>query len=61
MNQLLHLKALLGNANGEGQHQTALKECDRITLTLDEREQLHPEQSTTAIVTYHPVAKYFSA
>jgi 5-methyltetrahydrofolate--homocysteine methyltransferase len=35
--------------------------CDRINLTLDASEQLYPEQSTTAIITYHPVAKYFSA
>ncbi|MCT7964156.1 methionine synthase [Laspinema sp. D1] len=34
---------------------------DRIHLYMDESEQLYPEQSTTAIVTYHPVAKYFSA
>ncbi len=34
---------------------------DRIKLYMDESEQLYPEQSTTAIVTYHPVAKYFSA
>jgi 5-methyltetrahydrofolate--homocysteine methyltransferase len=34
---------------------------DRINLYMDESEQLHPEQSTTGIVAYHPVAKYFSA
>jgi len=34
---------------------------DRINLYMDESEQLYPEQSTTAFVTYHPVAKYFSA
>jgi len=34
---------------------------DRINLHMDESEQLYPEQSTTAIVTYHPVSKYFSA
>ncbi len=34
---------------------------DRIHLHMDESEQLYPEQSTTAIITYHPVAKYFSA
>lgn len=34
---------------------------DRIGLTMDESEQLYPEQSTTAIITYHPAAKYFSA
>lgn len=35
--------------------------CDRINLYMDESEQLYPEQSTTAIITYHPAAKYFSA
>jgi 5-methyltetrahydrofolate--homocysteine methyltransferase len=28
---------------------------------MDESEQLYPEQSTTALIVYHPVAKYFSA
>lgn len=36
-------------------------EADRIDLYMDESEQLYPEQSTTAIVAYHPVARYFSA
>ncbi|NCJ06867.1 methionine synthase [Synechococcales cyanobacterium C] len=35
--------------------------ADRIGLYMDESEQIYPEQSTTAIITYHPVAKYFSA
>jgi 5-methyltetrahydrofolate--homocysteine methyltransferase len=34
---------------------------DRIHLHMDESEQLYPEQSTTAIIAYHPAAKYFSA
>ena len=34
---------------------------ERIGMSMDESEQLYPEQSTTAIVTYHPAAKYFSA
>ncbi|MCZ8365435.1 MAG: methionine synthase [Microcystis sp. LE19-251.1A] len=33
---------------------------DRIGMSMDESEQLYPEQSTTAIITYHPTAKYFS-
>jgi 5-methyltetrahydrofolate--homocysteine methyltransferase len=41
--------------------QLELLGCDRINLYMDESEQLYPEQSTTAIVAYHPVAKYFSA
>ncbi len=34
---------------------------DRLHISMDESEQLYPEQSTTAIITYHPTAKYFSA
>jgi 5-methyltetrahydrofolate--homocysteine methyltransferase len=34
---------------------------DRIGLSMDASEQLHPEQSTTALIVYHPIAKYFSA
>ncbi|NMF66424.1 methionine synthase [Brasilonema octagenarum] len=41
--------------------QLELLEAERIDLHMDESEQLYPEQSTTAIITYHPVAKYFSA
>jgi 5-methyltetrahydrofolate--homocysteine methyltransferase len=35
--------------------------ADQIGMHMDESEQLYPEQSTTAIIAYHPVAKYFSA
>lgn len=38
-----------------------LLQGDRIHLHMDESEQLYPEQSTTAIIAYHPAAKYFSA
>ncbi|MEO0376774.1 MAG: methionine synthase, partial [Cyanobacteria bacterium P01_A01_bin.17] len=41
--------------------QLKLLGCDRIGLSIDESEQLYPEQSTTAFVSYHPVARYFSA
>ncbi|NEO28189.1 MAG: methionine synthase, partial [Kamptonema sp. SIO4C4] len=41
--------------------QLELMQTDRIGMYMDESEQLYPEQSTTAIITYHPVAKYFSA
>ena len=41
--------------------QLELLGSDRIGMTIDESEQLYPEQSTTAIVAYHPAAKYFSA
>ncbi|HEY9830796.1 MAG TPA: hypothetical protein V6D26_09460 [Stenomitos sp.] len=37
------------------------QECDRINLYMEESEQLYPEQSTTAIIAHHPVAKYLSA
>ena len=41
--------------------QLDLLETQRIDMYMDESEQLYPEQSTTAIVTYHSAAKYFSA
>ena len=34
---------------------------ERMGMTMDESEQLYPEQSTTALIVYHPTAKYFSA
>ncbi len=36
-------------------------DAKRVGLTMDESEQLHPEQSTTALIAYHPEARYFSA
>ncbi len=41
--------------------QLLLLDAKRINLTMDESEQLHPEQSTTAIISLHSKAKYFSA
>ena len=41
--------------------QLELLGAERIGLHMDESEQIYPEQSTTAIVAYHPAAKYFSA
>ena len=41
--------------------QLELLKAEQIGMTIDESEQLYPEQSTTAIVAYHPAAKYFSA
>ncbi|QNI48417.1 methionine synthase [Synechococcus sp. A15-60] len=35
--------------------------ADRIGLKMDESDQLHPEQSTTALVALHSTARYFSA
>ncbi|BAU11354.1 methionine synthase [Leptolyngbya sp. NIES-3755] len=41
--------------------QLELLDTERIGMSMDESEQLYPEQSTTAFVVYHPTAKYFSA
>jgi 5-methyltetrahydrofolate--homocysteine methyltransferase len=41
--------------------QLELLGVDRMKMHMDESEQLYPEQSTTAIITYHPAAKYFTA
>ncbi|MGN6243515.1 MAG: methionine synthase [Motilibacteraceae bacterium] len=38
-----------------------LLQPERIGVTLSEELQLHPEQSTDAIVVHHPEAKYFNA
>jgi 5-methyltetrahydrofolate--homocysteine methyltransferase len=38
-----------------------LLEPSRIGVELSEEFQLHPEQSTSAIITVHPEAKYFNA
>ena len=36
-------------------------EADRIGLSMDDSDQLEPEQSTTALVALHSQARYFSA
>lgn len=41
--------------------QLELLGTEKIEMSIDESEQLYPEQSTTAFVVYHPTAKYFSA
>ena len=38
-----------------------LLESDRIGVTVSEGFQLHPEQTTDAIICHHPMAKYFVA
>ena len=35
--------------------------ASRIGISIDESDQLIPEQSTTAIISLHSQAKYFSA
>jgi 5-methyltetrahydrofolate--homocysteine methyltransferase len=34
--------------------------AERIGVEMSDEDQLHPEQSTSAIVVLHPQAKYFS-
>ena len=36
-------------------------EAERIGLSMDDSDQLDPEQSTTALVALHSQARYFSA
>ncbi|CAK0752852.1 hypothetical protein CCP1ISM_4950001 [Azospirillaceae bacterium] len=36
-----------------------LLDAERIGITLSEGSQLHPEQSTSALVLHHPKARYF--
>ncbi|MBA3338643.1 MAG: dihydropteroate synthase, partial [Geodermatophilaceae bacterium] len=48
--------------NLEDQQQlVGLLEPDRIGVELSEEFQLHPEQSTSAMIVHHPEAKYFNA
>jgi 5-methyltetrahydrofolate--homocysteine methyltransferase len=35
-------------------------DAERVGLSLSDESQLHPEQSTSAIVVLNPKAKYFS-
>ena len=37
-----------------------LLEAERVGVSLSDEWQLHPEQSTSAIVVFNPAAKYFS-
>jgi 5-methyltetrahydrofolate--homocysteine methyltransferase len=39
----------------------ALLRPERVGVTLSEELQLHPEQSTDAMIVHHPEAKYFNA
>jgi 5-methyltetrahydrofolate--homocysteine methyltransferase len=42
------------------QHQILeLLGADRLGIVMSDEDQLHPEQSTSAIVVHHPQAKYF--
>ncbi|HET8660727.1 MAG TPA: vitamin B12 dependent-methionine synthase activation domain-containing protein, partial [Micromonosporaceae bacterium] len=39
----------------------ALLDAERVGVTLSEEFQLHPEQSTDALIVHHPEANYFNA
>jgi 5-methyltetrahydrofolate--homocysteine methyltransferase len=41
-------------------HLLALLDAARIGIELSDEDQLHPEQSTSAIVLHHPQARYFN-
>ncbi len=45
---------------GDQKQLLALLGAERIGVSLSDEDQLHPEQSTSAIVVVHPQAKYFS-
>lgn len=45
----------------DSRQQLAWLDAGRIGLTMDESDQLDPEQSTTALVAVHSRARYFSA
>ena len=41
--------------------QIKLLNAERVGISIDESDQLVPEQSTTALITLHSQSKYFSA
>ena len=41
------------------EHLLRLLGAERIGLRMDDDEQMHPEQSTAALVVHHPDARYF--
>ena len=45
----------------DSRHQLEWLGAEHIGLTMDPSDQLHPEQSTTALVAFHSKARYFSA
>ncbi|MEA5441063.1 methionine synthase [Cyanobium gracile] len=45
----------------DSRQQLTWLDTDRIGLTMDDSDQLEPEQSTTALVALHSQARYFSA
>tara|TARA_Y100001968_G_scaffold333683_1_gene398353 strand:+ start:39986 stop:43576 length:3591 start_codon:yes stop_codon:yes gene_type:complete len=45
----------------DSRKQLAWLGAEKIGLSIDESDQLHPEQSTTAIITFHPDARYFTS
>ena len=46
---------------GDSRKQLDWLKANEIGLTIDKSDQLHPEQSTTALVALHSKARYFSA
>ena len=50
----------LPRPGGPGQDGASCCEPERIGVELSEELQLHPEQSTDALVVHHPEAKYFN-
>jgi cobalamin-dependent methionine synthase I len=60
---LLEGMKVVGELFGTGEMQQVgeLLQVGRIGVTVSEEDQLHPEQSTSAIVVHHPEAKYFIA
>jgi 5-methyltetrahydrofolate--homocysteine methyltransferase len=71
MSQLIEKQGYRGSRYSFGypacpdlEQQTMLMELldpGRIGVELSEEFQLHPEQSTSAIIAHHPEAKYFNA
>ena len=48
-------------SKGEAGRRYVVLRPERIGVELSEELQLHPEQSTDAMIVHHPEAKYFNA
>ena len=58
--RMIALREHLGRVFADQAQLLALLGAERIGIQMSDEDQLHPEQSTSAIVCHHPQAKYFS-
>ena len=61
ISELERLRAATGALADRAPYAAYLPGIDRIGVTVSEGFQMHPEQTTDAIICHHPEAKYFVA